>query len=607
MGKFLRLIIIIIVGLFLNNIAYAETLIWKKPLDFELNLTQAGTYESACIRTPAVITEVTANWGFQGEVSLEISADGAKHYLRVVNGQPLLIPPVHQGNRLHYKVHLAKNSSISYLRLTYTDTLADAFTFGNPQLSGFRYRIPISITYTGESKKGLFNYPVKITIAGAKEELKGPVRWTAADGKRLLFYYRFHHKGSKRSCPPEFWVKVPQIPKDGTTIYLYYGNPQAKDLSNGDKVFEFFDDFNSQVLDEQKWQFLSDLKGAGSLKDGKLNLLDSEIKSVQFSLKPKSVIEFKAHTLDAYTDIQAVLNELVFYSSNFSGAKHAIAKNGQVKKNLDVPLEIGKDYLYQISYLDGKLVFSRRPSKGNKACLTFPSLPSGKTLVLSLKSTSTSDYRKGAYFDWIRVRPSLEAKPYTVSVGEAHSVNLASYSGKHYVSELAPVDFPVRIVTVEGLSQENLLFLSANGGRNYTKEIKPAKFYYASKGDFKPGKCLRWKMKLSQGQVLPKELKITYYPGKITLLSPNGKEKFSAGSKREILWSAQEYQRSYPLRLEYSLDEGRSYQLIAEGISNSASYIWHIPKELKGKILLKISDFYSPEVYDVSDDYIEIE
>jgi hypothetical protein len=42
----------------------------------------------------------------------------------------------------------------------------------------------------------------------------------------------------------KIWVKVPNIPASSTkTIYLYYGNPNANSLSNGNLVFDFFEDF----------------------------------------------------------------------------------------------------------------------------------------------------------------------------------------------------------------------------------------------------------------------------------------------------------------------------------------------------------------------------
>jgi Uncharacterized conserved protein len=41
------------------------------------------------------------------------------------------------------------------------------------------------------------------------------------------------------------WIKVPHIPAYGNAIvFMYYGNPDAISKSNGNAVFEFFDDFD---------------------------------------------------------------------------------------------------------------------------------------------------------------------------------------------------------------------------------------------------------------------------------------------------------------------------------------------------------------------------
>jgi len=43
-------------------------------------------------------------------------------------------------------------------------------------------------------------------------------------------------------------VKVPHIPANGEVkIKMYYGNPSASAVSDGDKVFEFFDDFSTDT------------------------------------------------------------------------------------------------------------------------------------------------------------------------------------------------------------------------------------------------------------------------------------------------------------------------------------------------------------------------
>ncbi len=61
------------------------------------------------------------------------------------------------------------------------------------------------------------------------------------------------------------WLKVPLIKaKSGSEIKMYYGNPLAEDVSNGDLTFELFDDFSDSRLEYAKWE--SQTNGGGKLE-----------------------------------------------------------------------------------------------------------------------------------------------------------------------------------------------------------------------------------------------------------------------------------------------------------------------------------------------------
>lgn len=47
------------------------------------------------------------------------------------------------------------------------------------------------------------------------------------------------------------WIKIPSLPNGSTTIYMTYGNNTLTTASNGDQVFDFFDDFN--YYNTNKW------------------------------------------------------------------------------------------------------------------------------------------------------------------------------------------------------------------------------------------------------------------------------------------------------------------------------------------------------------------
>ncbi|MCG2824966.1 MAG: DUF2341 domain-containing protein, partial [Thermoplasmatales archaeon] len=59
----------------------------------------------------------------------------------------------------------------------------------------------------------------------------------------------------------KLWVKVPSIPaNEETIVYMYYGNPGASSVSDGDVTFDFFDDFEDNIYTD-KWKLLSEAHG----------------------------------------------------------------------------------------------------------------------------------------------------------------------------------------------------------------------------------------------------------------------------------------------------------------------------------------------------------
>lgn len=59
--------------------------------------------------------------------------------------------------------------------------------------------------------------------------------------------------GTCDSTETELWVRVNIPAGSSETIYLFYSNLPSVNMSNGDAVFEFFDDFNSSAIDVSKW------------------------------------------------------------------------------------------------------------------------------------------------------------------------------------------------------------------------------------------------------------------------------------------------------------------------------------------------------------------
>ncbi|HUJ19263.1 MAG TPA: DUF2341 domain-containing protein, partial [Nitrospirota bacterium] len=105
-----------------------------------------------------------------------------------------------------------------------------------------------SVTVTNPGGTALSNFQVHLSLDAtfdfASASATGSdLRFTTDDGVTLVSFWIEKWDPVNRSAG--LWVKVPSIPTNGATLYLYYGNPSAVSTSNGNTTFEFFDDFDS--------------------------------------------------------------------------------------------------------------------------------------------------------------------------------------------------------------------------------------------------------------------------------------------------------------------------------------------------------------------------
>jgi len=79
------------------------------------------------------------------------------------------------------------------------------------------------------------------------------IRFVDEDDATKLSYWIEEWDSVNESA--KIWVKVPSIPTGEKTIYLYYNNSDAVSESDGDAVFEFFDDFEDYSVGSHptKW------------------------------------------------------------------------------------------------------------------------------------------------------------------------------------------------------------------------------------------------------------------------------------------------------------------------------------------------------------------
>jgi hypothetical protein len=130
-------------------------------------------------------------------------------------------------------------------------------TSGTPWLEGWSYRRTV-IVDNSFSSTALTDYQIIIRLntayliqQGKMRSDCGDIRVTDSSGNLLPIWI---DPATKNFWGTKIYVKVPSIPANGTvTLYLFYGNPDATDISDGSATFDFFDDFSGTTLDTTKW------------------------------------------------------------------------------------------------------------------------------------------------------------------------------------------------------------------------------------------------------------------------------------------------------------------------------------------------------------------
>ena len=159
------------------------------------------------------------------------------------------------------------------------DSYADFLNWGN------RKTITITNVTNTTSTDPLVDYPVKIEmnyLTGMNTDFSD-VRFTNPDepGTALKYW----NESYIASTSAVFWAKVPSIPANGTkTIYIYYNNPSATYIGNGEDVFTLFDDFETYRHSEYD-QF----NAAWQSKEGYVKFYSTGIATNYGYLNPKDL------------------------------------------------------------------------------------------------------------------------------------------------------------------------------------------------------------------------------------------------------------------------------------------------------------------------------
>lgn len=98
----------------------------------------------------------------------------------------------------------------------------------------------------------------------------------------------------------------------------------------------------------------------------------------------------------------------------------------------------------------------------------------------------------------------------------------------------------------------------------------------------------------------------TVTPGDVELDYPNGGNTFYVGSNYNITWTDEYIDGNY-VKLEYSSNNGASWQSIVSVTENDGSFSWNVPDDISDECLVKVTHFNDESVFDISDDVFSIE
>lgn len=134
-------------------------------------------------------------------------------------------------------------------------------------LSGWTYRKSITLS---RASGAVTNYQMKLLVGessgatGENVDCNGlclssfdDLRFTKSDGTTLLDYWIESISGIPPNQLATVWIEFDSIGTDATTFYMYYGKADASAVSSGANTFLFFDNFDDNSLDTDKWEVLT--------------------------------------------------------------------------------------------------------------------------------------------------------------------------------------------------------------------------------------------------------------------------------------------------------------------------------------------------------------
>jgi len=268
------------------------------------------------------------------------------------------------------------------------------------------------------------------------------------------------------------WVKVPKVPAGGSVdLYIYYGNSGAESESDGEAVFEFFDDFDtadytvirgssSQVSVSDGWLRIDATSGVDSTYNDIIVELNKQASiSGDFIVESKVTIDTKeAYAVMLETNGQGYSGQ---WYGDIGDMGYIMKWDGWSSKSV-----LADDTHY--SAPTGSTQVLRWDRVGSELRLWDTDL---SQVILTASSSTYTSFSKVAIrvydggvwqTDWVRVRKYAEQEP-NISVGSEESSDVSGWLYRRKITITNPNSYDLEHFQVAiDLDSSNFDFSKAN-------------------------------------------------------------------------------------------------------------------------------------------------
>ena len=318
--------------------------------------------------------------------------------------------------------------------------------------SDWQYRTQVNVTEN--SGQDLENFTVKIETDTSNLVSDGKlqtscqdIRFTGTEDQQLIDHWIESGCGTSETV---IWVEIPMLnASEDEQIFMYYGNPEASQGSDGGNTFQVFDGFEDGTVSSQ-W---TDLNSGDSVSEsgGRLEVTKGNIYSSSKVVKqPGTIVEARLkYTSSIDGDHSGLMiadsgsmsgsnsnsnTNVLFITDDSSNTISMWSGDGQttsynICSGLSVfTANVGEDYIYGIEDTGSEVRTTLDYSEGRSCSGDLTSTYSDFVIGLGHFNLDSDPDTTSVSYDWVRTRQSLDNRP-SVTVGATEEGDICDRRG----------------------------------------------------------------------------------------------------------------------------------------------------------------------------------